>query len=332
MRNIYYYNNCEAERILEESKYKYLILKNGDKIPWKNLKKPMFEAECTTCKKRVSMNYYNGLERKTYICPSCARSGELHPMYGRNHTEESKQKMSDSNKGKYDGEKNPFYGRCHTEETKRLISLKKVGKNTGKDAPFYGRKHTKETQLEINRKVKLWRDNLTEEETAKLSKKMSDGQKMLRKSEPDRYRKLKQKAARASQLSQKRYQKNKFEERLEKKLKELNLEFEYSVIMGYHQYDFGNKKYRILLEANGDYWHGCDKFYNEDGSDGKRKLNDIQKKNIVNDNIKREFAKKHKISLYVIWEHELNDGNISILYDIKNEIQIKETKNRTTGI
>lgn len=58
-----------------------------------------------------------------------------------------------------------------------------------------------------------------------------------------------------------------------------NIDYDYSCIMGSKekcfQYDFILHNKRILIEVQGNYWHGNPKFYNEDGSNGKKKLNDI---------------------------------------------------------
>ena len=59
-----------------------------------------------------------------------------HPMYGKHHSEESKRKMSEANKGKctyknhanVSGENNPMYGKQHSEESKQKISEAKKGK------------------------------------------------------------------------------------------------------------------------------------------------------------------------------------------------------------
>lgn len=53
---------------------------------------------------------------------SQATSGEKNGMYGKHHTEEAKQKMSQSKKGKYSGSNNPMYGKHHTEEAKQKMS------------------------------------------------------------------------------------------------------------------------------------------------------------------------------------------------------------------
>ena len=54
--------------------------------------------------------------------------GKNHPMYGRHHTKETKEKMSKSHKGKSDGDKNPMYGKHHTDEWKKNNSamMKKI--------------------------------------------------------------------------------------------------------------------------------------------------------------------------------------------------------------
>lgn len=44
------------------------------------------------------------------------------------HTEESKQKMSNSKKGKYMGENNPFFGKTHSDDIKLLLSKQRKGR------------------------------------------------------------------------------------------------------------------------------------------------------------------------------------------------------------
>ncbi len=66
---------------------------------------------------------------------------------GRTHSNETKEKLSDLNKGKYAGADNPFFGQHHTEEAKAKIAAgnrKKIF-NRGVDNPFYGKKHSPET-------------------------------------------------------------------------------------------------------------------------------------------------------------------------------------------
>lgn len=62
--------------------------------------------------------------------------GENALFYGKEHTEETKQKMSEAAEGR-GGEDHHWYGRNHTEETKRKIGEGNKGTNTGKDHPLW---------------------------------------------------------------------------------------------------------------------------------------------------------------------------------------------------
>ena len=66
-----------------------------------------------------------------------AMSGENHPMYGKHHTQETKEKISVSRKGKYKGEDNPFFGKRHSEEDIEKMKGTHSGKNNPKSKPVY---------------------------------------------------------------------------------------------------------------------------------------------------------------------------------------------------
>lgn len=59
--------------------------------------------------------------------------GNSNGMYGKKHTEESKNRMSETKKDMYVGENNPFFGKNHSEESKEKISNSKKG--NGKNIP-----------------------------------------------------------------------------------------------------------------------------------------------------------------------------------------------------
>lgn len=110
-------------------------------------------------------NYYNEIEGGTGY-----HGGELHPFYGgKNHpakgthlsqerieamrklntgkklSEETKQKISNSLKGKLAGEKNPMYGHTWSDARKAQRSEESKGENN----PFYGKHHTQESIQKI---------------------------------------------------------------------------------------------------------------------------------------------------------------------------------------
>lgn len=58
------------------------------------------------------------------------------------HSEETKAKISKALKGIYIKEKSALFGRTHTEETKNLMSLKKAKENN----PFFGKLHSEKTK------------------------------------------------------------------------------------------------------------------------------------------------------------------------------------------
>lgn len=95
-------------------------------------------------------------------------SGENNPMYGKRHSEQSRQKMSIYAKDKRDnsvyqtdefkekmsvltsGKNNGMYGRHHTEESKALMSEHRKGLTVGEKNGMYGKHHTKEARQKMS--------------------------------------------------------------------------------------------------------------------------------------------------------------------------------------
>ena len=101
---------------------------------------------------------------------------------GRKMSEESKVKMSEAHKGKFVGSDNPFYGKCHTEETKQILSeinKKRFKDKTnhpmygkcGKDNPNYGKKRSEETKERMREARKSI--EITDEQRQYISKRVS---------------------------------------------------------------------------------------------------------------------------------------------------------------
>ena len=83
---------------------------------------------------------------KTKKKMSDTHSGENNAMFGKTHSDESLEKMSQAKEGKYDGENNPFYGKTHSEETRKLLSENHIGLQAEKNNPMFGKTHTEKTR------------------------------------------------------------------------------------------------------------------------------------------------------------------------------------------
>jgi len=193
-----------------------------------------------------------------------------------------------------------------SDEYRTKLSEACMGDKNG----FYGKKHCKSTITKIKKGFVDWKQNLSEEEYRNWTEKMSIGQKRAQKENPVSYKKIKTTAARASHKAQfENYTPNNIEQVVQKFLNENSShKFEFSVVLGYHQFDFGCKEQRVLIEVDGDYWHGNPEFFNRDGSGGKRQLNEIQLAKMEKDVEKTTWAKNHNFILIRLWESEILNG------------------------
>ena len=90
--------------------------------------------------KRAIKEKYNGIHwrtgavdsEETRLKKSIATKGENNPMYGKTHSEESVQQISENRKGKTAGENHPMWGKEHSKETKQKISRKAKGRKSPK--------------------------------------------------------------------------------------------------------------------------------------------------------------------------------------------------------
>jgi NUMOD3 motif. len=81
------------------------------------------------------------------IIDTTVLKGEMHPMYGKNHSEETKRKISE-NHHDVSGENNPMYGKKHSDESKEKMSNKLKG--NGKGVP-----KSAETRRKMSESVRL---------------------------------------------------------------------------------------------------------------------------------------------------------------------------------
>ena len=98
-------------------------------------------------------------------------SGKNHPMYGKKHTPEAREKMSITAKERV--APNPMQGKNHSEETKKKMRELKLGKKHTEEhrknisEAQKGKKHSEETK----RKMSVWQKGVpkTEEHKAKIA-------------------------------------------------------------------------------------------------------------------------------------------------------------------
>jgi very-short-patch-repair endonuclease len=320
MESRMFFNNIEIVSIQRQGKINWVSLANGKKVKRTELISPYFSIECCECKKQKYINCYHGIDKKIYFCQSCSKLGERNGFFGKKHTEEYKQKRSQDRKGKWKAWNKGI--KMPEEWYKRLSEKRKkeAWKVTGPRNPFYGKTHTEKTKQILSQKSKQRYNNLTEEEKQIRRQKQSQYQKILMAKDPIKYSEQKRKAALCAAISPKKYIRNKIETIVENKLKELNLLPEYGVVLGYKQYDFGFKKERILLEVQGDYWHGNPLLFNEEGTDGKKKLNNTQKLKREKDIEKYNFAIENGFKIYYIWERDILNNNFKVLEEINKHI------------
>jgi very-short-patch-repair endonuclease len=262
----------------------------------KNKFKSGFEIRCIKCSNLIKRNWFDKkILENPYECKSCVL--------------------------KY---KNPMYSPDVKEKHDKIMKSKEYRENmsnitSGERNGFYGKTHTADTMKVIKDKLKFYWDNMDTETHQKWSSNASERERRKMKDDPIRYIKQKSNAARASHKSQFKNKKmNEIEKKVYDYLNLLGLNFDYSPILASYQYDFIIRNQRILIEVDGDYWHGNPKYYNVDGTDGKRKLNEIQLSKIDRDTEKSEWAKSRGFEIIRIWEDEINNNSYK---DKLNEIK-----------
>jgi hypothetical protein len=78
-----------------------------------------------------------------------SHKGENNHFYGKSHSQETKDKISDLKRGKYIGNENHMFGKNHSQETKDKISNLRKGKCVGDKNPMFGKRHSQETKDKI---------------------------------------------------------------------------------------------------------------------------------------------------------------------------------------
>jgi len=233
------------------------------------------------------------IERNGFKLRTCSEArkgkfvGENHPMFGKQHKKESKEKMSKSHEGKIPWNKDIKTG-PHSEITK-----KKMSKSRLKRKKILGFLNSKETR-------------------EKLSKGRLERKKILGFiNSEEAKQKMREKRLLKIQNHPGPYKNTKPELKMKEILNELNISFEHQYrIEGInHNFDFHICNTNILIEVDGDYWHSNPKKYSTlYGRQIKQKEKDL---------INEQLAKKAEFILLRFWEDDI----LRNTEEVRNEIK-----------
>lgn len=113
--------------------------------------------------KALDMYYNVPAEQLIYLTKSehtkLHKKGNKYRL-GMSNSLEHRAKISETLKGRYEGEKNPFYGKQHSEETKQKIGEKSKGRQT-----MLGKHHS----IESKKRMSAAHKNRSEEHKKKIS-------------------------------------------------------------------------------------------------------------------------------------------------------------------
>lgn len=339
MRNEIFYNGKRISNFVKHSYGRgevqawFFVFDDGTEM---RTAKAFIEVKCIECGRLIRTQFnmnkpYLNHQDKPFLCMSCSKKGERNSFFGKKHTQEFKEKLSNERRGVWCvGENNPMYGKNFFDfmTPEQIIAWREkhqalCEKMSGANNPMYGKSIF---DFMTPDEIAIWKNHQQRVRTQFLNdpikrKQRSDRikvrQRLLKESNPDYYREIKARGGRAASAKCLKYQMNKIETEVHLWLEKHGIEHNYAAIMGdgkrNFQFDFIIRHRRILVEVQGDYWHGNPKFYNEGGTEGKRMLNYIQKLDQANDKIKERFALEHNFTLIYIWEDEIKNKNFSKL-------------------
>lgn len=150
-------NNYELFRVIKE------IHTNGGKVKYNKVYTTYSEDDAYDYEhKHIQKLGFDNLTN-LYNGRGGVYSGELHPMYGRTHSVETKRLIGLKSKGRskskeaiakmtFKGENHPMWGKTHSESTKQLMSENHADFN-GESNPFYGKTHSSKTKLKLRNKL-----------------------------------------------------------------------------------------------------------------------------------------------------------------------------------
>jgi len=211
--------------------------------------------------------------------------------------------------------KNKNYGKGKDE--KECQSCGNVFKNKDYRIKTCSKECAKELR---SKKIKDWHKNMTIEAKSEHFKKIIQKTAMTRRKNntpswnsgktgvysKETIEKIRR--ATLKQLENQTFRKTKIEKIIESVLSEMGVKYKYSFILEKRQYDFRVKDYNLLIECDGDYWHGNPKFYPV--------LTERQKEKQKEDRKKDKIAKKNNYILMRFWEDEILNNLETVKKDI----------------
>lgn len=155
INNKKYIGKHKSSKFTEDYKGSGKYLWNAiNKYGWDNFKVEMIE-ECNSNeelndKERYWISYYNAVKSSEFYNiteggDGRSMFGKDNGMYGKHHSIESRNKISNSIKG----ENNPFYGRHHSDKTKEILRIKSSKYLMGNKYNL-GRKLSEETKKKMS--------------------------------------------------------------------------------------------------------------------------------------------------------------------------------------
>lgn len=137
--NILYRWYWHKDKLRTQKHYNEHLQKAWNKYGENNFKFSILET-CKSEELNEREMYWDIFYRKDHTLYNIRSTGDQKPM-----SQEHRDKIGKSLKGKYVGEKNSMYGKHHTEEYKRQMSKKMSGKN----AYWYGKHRSDETKEKL---------------------------------------------------------------------------------------------------------------------------------------------------------------------------------------
>lgn len=118
------------------------------------------------------------------------------------------------------------------------------------------------------------------------------------------------------QFSEKRFQKTKIESIYEQILIDLKIEYIYSYIFHRRQFDFYLPSKNLIIEIQGDFWHGNPKIWGV-----VKQLREHQKIKRLDDQIKKNLVETYGLRYFEFWEDDIHHNVEEVIRQTKELIK-----------